>query len=89
MLIEKGNWIFYTHEQYSQFFKNCAWFTFDVANIQFEDDVVLGGIEFTFIILGLGFSIRYNHTETKASKYAADFIKNVREDKECGGSDES
>jgi hypothetical protein len=52
-------------EQWSQFFRRDNWYTFDFMVISTENDCILGGVELTIIILGLGINIRYNHTITK------------------------
>ncbi len=51
-------------EQWSQFLGGCNWYTFHPIKIEFEDDRTMGGIEITVVILGLGFRVRWNYTET-------------------------
>ena len=55
------NWI----EEWSQFFQPCNWYTFHPIMIELEDERNMGGVELTLIVLGLGFRIRWNHTETE------------------------
>jgi hypothetical protein len=52
-------------EEWSQFFEGCNWYTFHPIKIEIEDDRHLGGVEATFIILGLGFRVRWNYQETE------------------------
>ena len=52
-------------EEWSQFFQNCNWYTFHPLMIEYEDETNMGGVELTIIILGLGFRVRWNHTETE------------------------
>lgn len=55
-------------EDYSQFFRDDNWYTYTFCHLEFDNDSILGGIELTAMILGLGFRIRYNHTETEVIK---------------------
>lgn len=49
------NWI----NQYGQFWEKCNWYTF--ALIEIDKDVCIGETWcLDFVILGLGFSLRYN-----------------------------
>jgi hypothetical protein len=64
--IEGDNWFFEFMEEYSQFFQPCNWYTFRFAMLEIENDEILGGIEATVIIAGVGFRFRWNHTETEA-----------------------
>lgn len=52
-------------EEWSQFFRRDNWYTFRPVLIEFEDDRIMGGLEFTFVILGLGFRLRWNYVETE------------------------
>jgi hypothetical protein len=52
-------------EDYSQFFRKDNWYTFTFIHLVFENDTMMGGYELTFVVLGLGFRIRYNHTRTE------------------------
>lgn len=63
-----SNWVFDFIQDWSQFFEDCNWYTFRLAWIELEDDRLLGAYEFTFVLLGLGFRVRYNHTETETVK---------------------
>lgn len=55
------NWI----EQWSQFIERCNWYDFNPVGIGGEWDRMLGGVEVTVILLGLGFRLRYNYAETE------------------------
>jgi len=44
------------------------WVTFTFIQIEIEDDKMLGDYEFTFILFGLGFYIRYHYTDTETSE---------------------
>lgn len=63
---ERGNWLVEFIEQWSQFFTNCNWYTFNPLHVEFEDDRAMGGVEITVILLGVGIRWRWNHTETEA-----------------------
>lgn len=56
-----GHWI----QQWDQITGGCNWYTFDVAKCELEWDKMLGGVEVTFVILGLGFYLRYNYQRTE------------------------
>lgn len=52
-------------EEYSQFWQACNWYTYRVAMFEFEDDRIMGGVEMTLIVLGLGFRVRWNYHVTE------------------------
>ena len=39
------------------------WVSFNFIDIYFENDIMIGGLEFIFILLGIGFRIRYNYND--------------------------
>ncbi len=57
-------WFVEPIEQWSQFLGGCNWYTFHPIKIEFEDERIMGGIEITVVILGLGLRVRWNYTET-------------------------
>ncbi|MER9196417.1 hypothetical protein NKI13_24550 [Mesorhizobium australicum] len=63
-------------EQWSQFFSACNWYTFNPIMFEIEDEPSMGGLEATFIILGLGFRVRWNYEETEQVK---DIVRQVEE----------
>lgn len=63
-MAEWRGFLFEFIEEWSQFFEPCNWYTFHPFMFEVEDDRHLGGVECTFIILGIGFRARWNHTET-------------------------
>lgn len=52
-------------EDWSQLIQRCNWYTFNFFQFQFEWDRVLGAVEFTFILMGLGLRARWTYTETE------------------------
>ena len=52
-------------QEWSQLFEPCNWRTFHPVMVEIEDDIILGGVECTVILLGLGFRIRWNHSQTE------------------------
>lgn len=65
--------------EWSQFSLKYNWYTFTPVQISFENDIMTGGLEFTVIILGLGFMVRYNHKPEileKMAKRVDEYIKN-------------
>lgn len=75
---DENPFIFEWVEQYSQFFEECNWRTFSLAYVELEDDHIMGGFEITFILLGLGFRFRWNHTETENMRECKNFLKDIR-----------
>lgn len=65
--LSKNAFVSFVNE-WSQLFGKFNWINWTFINIAFEDDVMLGGFEFDFVILGLGFHFRWNHTETETMK---------------------
>ena len=63
---EGWHWSFI--EDWSQFFEKCNWYTFRVAFIELENDKIMGGVEMTFVLFGLGFRVRWNYTENEKVK---------------------
>jgi len=72
-------------EQWSQFFEPCNWRTFQFCFIEIEDDRVLGAVEGTFVVLGLGFRARYTYCETDKMKWlkseSEKFIKETEKER--------
>lgn len=52
-------------EQWSQMLPGYNWRTFHVIMVEVEDDRMMGGVECTFIVLGLGFRARWNYRRTE------------------------
>ena len=55
-------------EEWSQFFQSCNWYTFHPFMCEFEDDRIMGGVEFSLMIMGIGFRVRWNYAETEQYK---------------------
>ena len=53
-----------------QFRGKYNWYTFHFCHIYLENETMSGGLEFEFVILGLGFCLRYNYAfeESKVGK---------------------
>lgn len=60
-----SNWLFEWIEEWSQFGPDYNWRTFHPFNWEIEDDRVMGAVETTFILLGLGFRVRYTYAVTE------------------------
>ena len=65
------------HEDWSQLFQRCNWYTFRFADVQFEWDKHMGGIEASVILLGLGFRWRWNFAETEATKRIGKAVQDI------------
>ena len=64
-MIERGNWLLNPIEEWSQFLGGCNWYTFHPFMLEIEDDRVMGGVEATVIVLGLGFRWRWTYKITE------------------------
>jgi hypothetical protein len=78
----KGHFLYWI-EEWSQIAGRCNWYTFRPILIEFEHDKIMGGLEATIILLGVGLRWRWNYAITKQ---AAIVLKQVAEiDKEFDG----
>lgn len=73
---EESDWFIEWIQEWSQMLGGCNWYTFHVCQIEFEWDKMMGGVEATVIIFGLGFRWRWNYEETDTMKE----IKRRRDD---------
>jgi len=53
-------WVFEIINEWKQLFGKFNWYTATFIKIEFEKDEMACGYEFLFVVLGLGFRIRYN-----------------------------
>lgn len=72
---------FYGIEEWSQFFSRCNWYTFHPFMFEIEDERSMGGLEVTIIIMGLGFRVRWNYSQTEM---VDDIIQKVSEIRKGG-----
>ena len=49
------------HNEWKQWGKKFNWYTFTFFHLSFENEPYTGGVELMFMILGLGFTARYNY----------------------------
>jgi len=70
-------WYFHFIEDWSQLFGGCNWYTFRPIMMELEWDRIMGGIEATVILLGLGFRVRHNYTETDQVKDIQEQIETI------------
>lgn len=66
-------------EEWSQFLGGCNWYTFHFCQIEFEDDRMMGAVEATFVIMGLGFRWRWNFRETETTQELQRRMEGVKE----------
>jgi hypothetical protein len=64
------------------FFHRCNWRTFHFAHFEMEDDKILGAIETTLILLGLGFQVRWNYKTTEFAAHLRQLHDDVKSGKE-------
>lgn len=62
---EYVGWHFWWIEEWSQFFQPYNWRTFHPVHVELEDERNMGGVEASFIFMGVGFRVRYNYRETE------------------------
>ena len=58
--METKHWIVEGINQWEQLKGGFNWYTMTFIQIEFEKELIAYGYEFIFIILGLGFRVRYN-----------------------------
>jgi len=58
--METKHWIVEGINQWEQLRGGFNWYTMTFIQIEFEKELMAHGYEFIFIILGLGFRVRYN-----------------------------
>ena len=79
---DEKDWFFEFYEDYSQLLQKCKWYAFRFAHIEVENDKLMGDFEATFILLGLGFRFRWNHTLTKERQECDEAIKKILEEED-------
>ena len=77
-LTAEKSWFIEWTQQWSQFWEDCSWYDFDLVWIRFENDKLMGGLEATFIILGLGLRWRWNKVITPAMQECLDGVESIR-----------
>lgn len=65
--------------EWGQLIGKYNWITFTLINIEFENDIHLGGFEIMVIIFGLGFRVRINYKETEMLKELNKRIDSISE----------
>lgn len=75
--MESSNWIFEWIFEWRQLTGGYNWYTFHPIMIEFEDERNVGGAEATIIILGVGFRVRWNYMETKATREMVEQVSNI------------
>lgn len=73
-----SNWLFEWIEEWSQFGPDYNWRTFHPFNWEIEDDRMLGAVETTLIILGLGFRLRWTYTVTEKMEYLKKTVEDIK-----------
>ena len=74
---EVGNWIFEFTEEWSQFFDDCNWYDMHLLQAYVENDYIMGAYEVQVMLLGVGFRIRWNHTETELRAELAERVLEI------------
>jgi hypothetical protein len=69
-------------EEWSQFFSDCNWYTFHPIQIEVEDDRIMGGVEATVIVLGIGVRVRWNYAKTEKVAQIIRAVDKIREGRE-------
>lgn len=71
------NFVFSFRNDWKQIGGKYNWYNFTLCSIWFENETYTGGVEFEFVVLGLGFWIRYNYNSAKIKE----LLKEAKEDK--------
>ena len=82
MEIDCGNAFIELDCQWKQLLAGYNWYTFNLINIEIENDIIMGGYECTFVLLGFSIRWRWNHTETEMMKGCLDTMKDLENDDE-------
>lgn len=64
-LTDDKHWFIDWYQEWSQLWEGCNWYDFTICHIAFENDKIMGGVEATFVLFGLGLRWRWNHTRTE------------------------
>ena len=65
--------------EWHQLFASFNWSTYTLVKIEFEDDACMGAYCVDVILLGLGFTFRYNHTETEQMTRIKEACKDIED----------
>jgi hypothetical protein len=60
------------------FWRRFNWNTWQFINIEFENDIIMGGYEFTFVLFCCGLRIRIPHETKKSKKNWEEINKNIQ-----------
>ena len=72
------NTFLHFHNDWEQLFGKWNWYSLNFIKIYFEKEDMVGGMEFEFIILGLGFRFRWNDEKLNREfhkKYNTSWVK--------------
>jgi len=74
------NWFIEWIEEWCQLGPDYNWRTFHLIQIEIEDDRLMGGIEATIIVIGLGFRLRVNYMVTEHAQEIMDSVAEIKRD---------
>ena len=76
-IFKKENWIFEFNNEWGQIFGKYNWYSFTFWHLYFENETHSGGVELHFMLLGLGFYLRYNYNfeESEVGKNIREYLK--------------
>jgi len=63
---------------YSQLIGSWNWYNFTFIELSIENDYQLGGVDFDFIILGLGIHLRLNYKKTEMTESLQNMINEIK-----------
>lgn len=63
---------------WAQIFGHWNWYNFTLIDIEAENDKMLGGYEFDFVVLGLGIHFRINWKETEEMKKLIELADKIK-----------
>ena len=76
-MIETKHWLIEGINQWSQLIEKYNWYTWTFFQLEVEKENMAWGYEFIFILMGLGFRIRYN--TDKSNEQFEKWDKEVKE----------
>lgn len=77
-ITDEKSWFIDWTNQWTQLWEKCNWYDFDLLWVRFENDMIMGGYEATFIVLGLGFRWRWNHTRTQQMEECERMVEEIQ-----------
>ena len=71
------------YNEWKQLGKKFNWYTFNFITLELENEPFTGGVELTFVLLGFGFTLRYNYDweNSPVGKHAEEYLESIEDKK--------